>query len=88
MMFALPPEQSLEWSDEGVKRQNRFLRRLWRAVYEHAQPGETIAPLEPQSLSAGARELRHVAHQTLAKVTADIGPPTNFGPPLRRSWSC
>jgi leucyl-tRNA synthetase len=29
MMFASPPEQSLEWSDAGVEGANRFLRRLW-----------------------------------------------------------
>jgi leucyl-tRNA synthetase len=73
MMFASPPEQSLEWSDEGVNGQNRFLRRLWRAVYEHVQAVAPVAPLEPQALSAAGRELRHTAHQTLSKVTADIG---------------
>ena len=30
IMFASPPEQSLEWSDTGVEGANRFLRRLWR----------------------------------------------------------
>ncbi|MGH7750909.1 MAG: class I tRNA ligase family protein, partial [Candidatus Dormibacteria bacterium] len=33
-MFASPPEQTLEWSDEGVQGAARFLRRLWNAVYE------------------------------------------------------
>ncbi|MDE2221295.1 MAG: leucine--tRNA ligase, partial [Gammaproteobacteria bacterium] len=31
MMFAAPPEQTLEWSEEGVQGQYRFLRRLWKA---------------------------------------------------------
>ena len=35
MMFAAPPEQSLEWSDAGVEGAFRFLKRLWKAVYEH-----------------------------------------------------
>ncbi|TLY67028.1 MAG: leucine--tRNA ligase, partial [Gammaproteobacteria bacterium] len=35
MMFASPPEQTLEWSDEGVQGASRFIRRLWHAVYEH-----------------------------------------------------
>ena len=41
MMFASPPEQTLEWSDEGVQGASRFIRRLWNAVYEHvrARPG-------------------------------------------------
>jgi leucyl-tRNA synthetase len=77
-MFAAPPEQSLEWSDEGVQGQFRFLRRLWKAVYDHI--GELPAPrLDLRSagakptLSEAARELRRTAYQTLAKVTADIG---------------
>ena len=29
MMFAAPPEQSLEWNDSGVEGAHRFLKRLW-----------------------------------------------------------
>jgi leucyl-tRNA synthetase len=35
VMFASPPEQTLEWSDSGVEGANRFLRRLWS--YAHGQ---------------------------------------------------
>ena len=35
VMFTAPPEQALEWSDDGVQGANRFLRRLWRAVQGH-----------------------------------------------------
>ena len=35
VMFAAPPEQSLEWSDSGVEGAYRFLRRLWTFAYEH-----------------------------------------------------
>ena len=77
-MFAAPPEQSLEWSDEGVQGQFRFLRRLWKAVYDHV--GESPAPrLDLRSaageltLSEAGRELRRAAYQTLSKVTIDIG---------------
>jgi leucyl-tRNA synthetase len=76
MMFASPPEQSLEWSDEGVQGQYRFLRRLWKAVHEHVTApvgGEQQPALQPATLSAAARDLRRTAHQTLAKVGADIG---------------
>ncbi len=31
IMFASPPEQTLEWSDEGVQGACRFIRRLWNA---------------------------------------------------------
>jgi len=77
MMFASPPEQTLEWSDEGVAGAARFIRRLWNAVYEHAAQGAT-APLQPGALTPAQRELRRIAHQGLAKATDDIGRRRNF----------
>jgi leucyl-tRNA synthetase len=77
ILFATPPEQSLEWSDEGVQGQFRFLRRLWKAVHEHVAAGAG-APIDKAALSAGGRELRRKTHQTLARVTADIGRRRNF----------
>jgi leucyl-tRNA synthetase len=35
VMFAAPPEQSLEWSDSGVEGAHRFLKRLWAFAYEN-----------------------------------------------------
>lgn len=35
VMFASPPEQSLEWSDSGVEGAHRFLKRLWAYAYEN-----------------------------------------------------
>jgi leucyl-tRNA synthetase len=77
IMFASPPEQTLEWSDEGVQGASRFIRRLWNAVYEHVAAGAAPA-LEPLTLSASQRELRRAAHQALAKATDDIGRRRSF----------
>ncbi len=74
MMFAAPPEQSLEWSDTGVEGGNRFLRRLWKAVYEHVEAGIT-PPFEkggPGGISAAQQAFRRQLHQTIQKVTDDI----------------
>jgi leucyl-tRNA synthetase len=50
MMFAAPPDQQLEWSDAGVEGAHRFLKRLWKAVFEHVQiPGLPIPPGPPFS---------------------------------------
>ena len=71
MMFAAPPEDTLEWSDEGVAGAYRFLRRMWRMVSEHVAGGipEAVSFADlPQPL----QELRRQTHQTLAKVTDDI----------------
>ncbi len=72
MMFTSPPEQTLEWSDEGVQGSFRFLRRVWTAVHEHVSAGP-VATLDVSSLDGPQKELRRLAHQTLAKVTDDIG---------------
>jgi leucyl-tRNA synthetase len=71
-MFAAPPEQTLEWSDEGVQGAFRFIKRLWKAVYEHVSAGPAPA-LDRSGLTDGQRAIRRQAHQTLAKVSDDIG---------------
>src|SRR5207248_3294434 len=77
IMFASAPEQTLEWSDEGVQGAARFIRRLWNAVYEHVSAG-AAPPLDRGVLTPKQRELRRVAHQALAKATDDIGRRRNF----------
>jgi leucyl-tRNA synthetase len=72
MMFAAPPEQSLEWSDEGVQGAFRFIKRLWKAVHEHVSRG-AAPPLDKPALSDAQRVMRRQAHQTLAKVADDFG---------------
>ena len=76
-MFASPPEQTLEWSDEGVQGASRFLRRLWTAVYEHVRAGPP-GDLAGAALTEPQRALRRAAHQALAKATDDIGRRHNF----------
>jgi leucyl-tRNA synthetase len=71
MMFAAPPEQSLEWSDAGVEGAHRFLKRLWKTVHDHLQGerGDAFAGGElPDTLADFRRQL----HQTIAKVSDDI----------------
>ena len=71
-MFAAPPEQTLEWSDEGVQGAYRFIKRLWKAVHDHVARG-TTSTLDKDSLNSVQRTLRRQTHQALAKVTDDIG---------------
>jgi leucyl-tRNA synthetase len=71
-MFAAPPEQTLEWSDEGVQGAYRFIKRLWKAVHDHVTQGEAPA-LDKGALTEAQRAIRRQAHQTLAKITDDIG---------------
>ena len=72
MMFAAPPEQALEWSDDGVQGASRFLKRFWNAAQKHAAQG-SVAGLDESSLNDVQRSLRRKTHQTIAKVSDDIG---------------
>jgi leucyl-tRNA synthetase len=71
MMFMVPPEDTLLWSDESVQGASRFLKRLWRMVFDHVSEGPAQA-LVTVALDGPQRELRHLAHETLVKVTDDI----------------
>ncbi|SFM40388.1 leucyl-tRNA synthetase [Marinobacter zhejiangensis] len=71
MMFAAPPEQSLEWSDSGVEGAHRFLKRLWRAVSDHRAAGE-VPTLDVSSLNDGQQALRRKTHKTIKNVSHDV----------------
>ena len=73
MMFAAPPEQSLEWSDAGVEGAHRFLRRLWRTVYDYIQHNQNVQAFTgiQDNLSLPLKELRYKLHSTIGKVTDD-----------------
>ena len=77
MMFAAPPEQSLEWSDDGVQGSYRFLKRFWHAVVDHAAGGP-VAALDPKALNDDQKALRRKTHQTIAKIGDDIGRRSSF----------
>ena len=72
MMFAAPPEQSLEWSDAGVEGAHRFLKRLWKRVYSHVQLG-TPPALKVDELNDAQQAIRRQVHETVAKFSDDVG---------------
>ena len=71
MMFASPADMTLEWQESGVEGANRFLKRIWKLVNEHASQGHS-QPLDTQALSGDQKSLRRDVHKTIAKVTDDI----------------
>jgi len=77
MMFAAPPELSLEWSDSGVEGANRFLKRLWTLVYNHVQAGPASA-LNTAELTAEQKALRLKTHETIKKITDDYARRNTF----------
>ena len=86
-MFAAPPEQSLEWSDAGVEGAWRFLKRLWQQVHEHLQAGPA-GLLQADSLGAEARAMRRRVHDTIAKVTDDMGRRYTFNTAIAAVMEC
>jgi len=75
MMFAAPPEMTLEWSDSGVEGAQRFLRRLWKLTYDLNNAGGACSG---QSLNANQKQLRRELHKTIAKVSDDMGRRQHF----------
>ena len=70
VMFAAPPEQSLEWSDQGVQGAHRFINRIWRLVNQHIESGLPNLK-DVTSSDDDLKKLRSKIHKTLAKVKDD-----------------
>jgi leucyl-tRNA synthetase len=70
MMFASPPEQTLEWSDAGVEGAYRFLRRLW--AFAHAQATRHEAAPATAGDSAASAPLRREIHTLLKQAHHDL----------------
>ncbi|SDR85142.1 leucyl-tRNA synthetase [Halopseudomonas xinjiangensis] len=72
MMFASPPDMSLEWSDSGVEGASRFLRRVWRLAHQHVKGG--VAPaLNAATLSDQQKDARRAIHLAIRQASQDIG---------------
>jgi leucyl-tRNA synthetase len=67
VMFAAPPEQTMEWNDSGVEGAHRFLRRLWQFGQKSA--AALRAGGNPET--ANAKALRFELHTVLRQVSYD-----------------
>ncbi|MEO6679285.1 MAG: leucine--tRNA ligase, partial [Pseudomonas sp.] len=72
MMFASPPDMSLEWSDSGVEGSHRFLRRVWRLAQSHVAQG-LPATLDIAALDDGQKVVRRAIHQAIKQASQDVG---------------
>ncbi len=74
MMFTAPPEQSLEWSDKAINGSFRFLKRLWTLVQSRRDDLLNTEEINSQDdFNEKQAILRRKTHQTIAKVSDDIG---------------
>jgi leucyl-tRNA synthetase len=67
VMFASPPEQTLDWNNAGVEGAHRFLKRLWKFAATHA---DALKAASGRS-AAGTSPLRHEIHSVLRQVSYD-----------------
>jgi len=72
-MFVVPFEDTVQWSDEGIRGCLRFLGRVWRLVARHAAGFDPQAWRQSVADATGADlELRRKTHRTVLKVGADL----------------
>ncbi|HHF7347199.1 TPA: leucine--tRNA ligase [Legionella feeleii] len=79
VMFAAPPEQSLEWSDTAVEGAHRFLKRIWSFACQHQQLFIDIndaimggnGHVDWQHAQNRLKKSRLVVHQILAQANND-----------------
>lgn len=72
MMFASPPDMSLEWSDSGVEGASRFLRRVWRLAQAHVSLG-LPGKLDTAALDDGQKAIRRAIHVAIKQASTDVG---------------
>ena len=72
MMFASPPDASLEWSDSGVEGASRFLRRVWRLAQAHVAQGPA-GKLDIAGLNDEQKVIRRAIHAAIKQASTDVG---------------
>jgi leucyl-tRNA synthetase len=70
ILFIGPAREDMDWTDEGIDGMQRFVRRVYRLVGEVAERAPQGDPT-PSSLT-------RKAHETIAKVTDDVGRRQSF----------
>lgn len=75
-LFASPPEQELEWNEDGAVGQHRFLGRIWRLVDDLREKGCIVGAsnaVDPGSALEGAdKALLKQIHKSVKAVTTDL----------------
>jgi leucyl-tRNA synthetase len=67
ILFIGPADQDMDWTEGGIEGMRRFVRRVWRVVHE------VVAAEGADGSPSVGDALTRKAHQTIAKVTDDIG---------------
>jgi len=73
-LFIGPPEKDAEWNDQGVEGAHRFLKRIWRRVYEyHDILRDPTCPLpDVKAMNETERALYRKVHESIRRITRDL----------------
>lgn len=80
IIFAAPPEQSLEWSDAGIEGSHRFLKRLWSFAYTNQKiisdvnaqwKNNSAKIIDWNTVTANLRNYRKQIHALLQQARYD-----------------
>ncbi len=77
MMFASPPDMSLEWSDSGIEGASRFMKRVWRLAYKHVNAGSHDG-LDSATLTDAQKDIRRSIHAVIKHASQDVGQHQKF----------
>ncbi len=72
MLFTAPPEKDLEWSESGIEGSFRFVNKIWKLVTSN------LDVFELEGESEKYIEVKRKIHQTIKKVTEDLGDRYHF----------
>lgn len=73
-LFIGPPEKEAEWNDAAVEGAYRFLRRIWRRVYDHRallRDAQSI-PLQLTAMETPERDLYRKLNESVQRITRDL----------------
>jgi leucyl-tRNA synthetase len=73
-LFIGPPEKDAEWNDQGVEGAYRFLKRLWKRVFDHRDLLESTRDLKPDLalMEEPERDLYRKVHESTQRITRDL----------------
>ncbi|MDR1978180.1 MAG: leucine--tRNA ligase [Synergistaceae bacterium] len=97
ILFASPPQNDLDWSEQGVEGAHRFLNRVWRFVEDNLEglthepsSGDVYSESDPARVPMSAlsdpvqRDFKRKIHNTIFSVTRDINEEKQFNTAIAR----
>ncbi|MDG2446011.1 MAG: leucine--tRNA ligase [Thermodesulfobacteriota bacteirum] len=72
ILFSAPVEKDLEWNDKGIEGASRFLKRMWKIIYENLNTINPSFDDNVDSISEQEKSFLIKIHKTTEKITKDI----------------